>query len=69
MRFFTFELYRDRQKQWRWRLIAPNGRKVAGAGEGYHNRTHAERMARKIGNGLPGYVVVDRQRKRGASGW
>lgn len=32
-----FEVYRDERKEWRWRLIAVNGKKVAVSGEGYHN--------------------------------
>ena len=27
--------YRDRNKQWRWRITAANGRKLANSGEGY----------------------------------
>lgn len=33
-----FVLYRDRKKQWRWKLIGTNGRKIACAGEAYRNR-------------------------------
>lgn len=33
-----FEIYRDTDQQYRWRLIAGNGRVVAVAGEGYKNR-------------------------------
>lgn len=31
-------LYRDVNGQYRWTLIAANGRKIANSGEGYHNR-------------------------------
>jgi hypothetical protein len=33
-----FELYRDSQNQWRWRLRASNGRTIADSSEGYHNK-------------------------------
>jgi len=35
---YTFEFYRDRAKEWRWRLRASNGRIVADSGEGYKRR-------------------------------
>lgn len=41
-----FELYRAkrgllRRNQWRWRLIADNGRVIATSGESYNNRSDA----------------------------
>ena len=44
-----FELYRARRgllrrTQWRWRLIASNGRIIATGGEGYNNRRDALAM-------------------------
>ena len=32
----TKEFYRDREKLWRWRVRASNGRIVAESGEGYN---------------------------------
>jgi uncharacterized protein YegP (UPF0339 family) len=34
-----FKVYQDTNKQYRWTLYASNGRKVANAGEGYHNKS------------------------------
>lgn len=34
-----FKLYIDANSQWRWTLIAANGRKIANSGEGYWNRS------------------------------
>jgi uncharacterized protein YegP (UPF0339 family) len=34
----TYVLYKDVNGQYRWFLEAANGRKIANAGEGYHNR-------------------------------
>ena len=31
----TYEYYKDRKDEWRWRLIASNGRIIADSGEGY----------------------------------
>lgn len=38
----TFHLYKDRDQQWRWRLIAANGKTIADSGESYHHMTDAE---------------------------
>lgn len=37
-----YEKYRDTANQWRWRLIAGNGRIIANSGEGYHNETDCD---------------------------
>lgn len=34
-----FELYKDRKKEFRWRLIASNGRIVADCAEGYRRKS------------------------------
>jgi uncharacterized protein YegP (UPF0339 family) len=33
----TFYTYLDADNQWRWYLMAGNGRKIANGGEGYFN--------------------------------
>lgn len=42
-RLYRFELYRDRKREWRWRLRAVNGRVLADSGEGYRSRFSARR--------------------------
>jgi uncharacterized protein len=39
-----FHLYRDRKKEWRWRLTASNGRKIANSGEGYKRKIDMVKM-------------------------
>jgi uncharacterized protein YegP (UPF0339 family) len=34
----TFEVFRNRKKEWRWRLRAANGRIIANSGESYRRR-------------------------------
>jgi uncharacterized protein YegP (UPF0339 family) len=34
---YFFWVYRDAQRQYRWRYYAPNNRILADSGEGYHN--------------------------------
>lgn len=40
------QIYQDGGKQWRWRVVARNGRIVADCGEGYRRRAGALRGAR-----------------------
>jgi len=48
------EVYRDTAAEWRWRLIARNGRRVADSGEGYGTARKAINAAR----GLTKYAAV-----------
>ena len=34
----TFTVYRDKRKEWRWRLKASNGHILADSGEGYKRK-------------------------------
>lgn len=38
-----FQVYRDRKREWRWRLRAANGRVLADSGEGYKRQKACER--------------------------
>lgn len=33
-----FEVYKDQAGEWRWKLIAANGKTLADSGEGYRRR-------------------------------
>lgn len=48
MRAVRMEIYRDRQRLWRWRLVAANGRIFADSAEGYANRSNAKRAANRV---------------------
>jgi uncharacterized protein YegP (UPF0339 family) len=37
-----FEVYKDKAKEWRWRLVSTNGRTIADSGEGYKNKGDVE---------------------------
>jgi hypothetical protein len=47
----TFVLYRDLKRQWRWRLVARNGRILADSAEGYNRRQDCLRIIDKIAIG------------------
>lgn len=34
----VYQIYRDANGQWRWRLVAANQRIIANSGEGYFNK-------------------------------
>lgn len=36
----TIHVYRDLKNEWRWRLVAPNGRVIADGSEGYIDRSN-----------------------------
>jgi uncharacterized protein YegP (UPF0339 family) len=40
-----YVVFQDRSGDWRWRLVAANGRIVADSGEGYVSRSNAVRAA------------------------
>ncbi|HZW39709.1 MAG TPA: DUF1508 domain-containing protein [Ignavibacteriaceae bacterium] len=33
-----YSIFKDENEQWRWKLIASNGRSIAASGEGYLNK-------------------------------
>lgn len=46
-----FDVYQDRKGEWRWRLLAGNGRTVADSGEGYKTKQGVQRaidMVRRL---------------------
>ena len=38
-----FDIYRDQHHDWRWRLVAANGRIIADSAEGYVSKAGARR--------------------------
>lgn len=47
MKTAVFEVYQDRKKGWRWRLIAKNNRIIA-IGEAHTRKADAERAVRTV---------------------
>lgn len=37
-----YQIYKDVQGQYRWRLVAANGRNIANSGEGYYNKADCQ---------------------------
>jgi len=49
----TFEVYRDRADEWRWRLVHDNGNIIADGGEGYARRATALNGLRSVQHNAP----------------
>lgn len=43
-----FNIYRDNNSEWRWRLVSRNGRIIADSGEGYKGKSGAIKATRKM---------------------
>ncbi|WP_435066291.1 HVO_2922 family protein, partial [Halobaculum sp. EA56] len=54
----TFDVYRDKAGQWRWRLVHRNGNIVATSGEGYSSDRAARRGMRSVKRNALGAAVV-----------
>ena len=60
-----FVIYRDTERQWRWRLVAANGRIFADSAEGYARRggcLHGIRLVRRAGGATMREGTVNRAR-------
>jgi hypothetical protein len=44
----TFEVFRDRADEWRWRLVASNGNIIADSGEGYQSKQGVKRGIQSV---------------------
>lgn len=54
-----FELYQDRAEEYRWRLIASNGRIVADSGEGYSSESGARKAIETVQSHVGTAEVAD----------
>jgi uncharacterized protein YegP (UPF0339 family) len=50
---YRFEVYEDEAREFRWRLVAPNGRTVADSGEAYARKADAIRAAENVAMHAP----------------
>lgn len=48
-----FEVYRDSANEWRWRLVASNGKIIADSGEGYKSKQGARRGIQSVKKAAP----------------
>lgn len=53
-----FEVYKAKNNDWYWRLIASNGRTIADSGEGYTSEYNAVRAAKRTKEVAPSAPVM-----------
>jgi len=53
-----FELYQDKGGDWRWRLVAKNGKTVAESGEGYNGIGNVRRALKAFRHNVTSAPVV-----------
>jgi uncharacterized protein YegP (UPF0339 family) len=54
-----FEVYKDKAAEYRWRLLASNGKLAADSGEGYTRREDAHRAIAALLLAINDVVIVD----------
>jgi uncharacterized protein YegP (UPF0339 family) len=52
-----FEVYPDASGQYRWRLVASNGAKIASSGESFASRENARRAAQTVKDTAGGAAI------------
>ena len=60
---YRFEVFEDKRGQYRWRLIAPNNRRVATSGEAFAGKWEAERATDDVIEGIA--RLIDAELERG----
>ena len=55
-----FEIYKDKSKEFRWRLIHTNGRIIADSGQGYKAKEDAIKGISSLKENVPGAIVEDK---------
>ncbi len=54
-----FQVYKDKSGEYRWRLVAANGRTVADSGESYTRRDNAIRAIGRVTEGVDTAEIED----------
>ena len=63
MREYKFIIYQDKKKEFRFRILAPNGRIVADSGEGYKTLKGCKKNIEKLQVKLPNAKIIDNEDK------
>jgi uncharacterized protein YegP (UPF0339 family) len=52
-----FEIYKDKKKEWRWRMKSRNNRIIADSAEGYKRKSACEKFPKKLNEQMLGIVI------------
>jgi uncharacterized protein YegP (UPF0339 family) len=55
-----FEIYKDKSREFRWRLIHTNGNIIADSGQGYKNKEDAIKGISSLKENVPGAPIEDK---------
>lgn len=55
-----FEVFRDTDEEWRWRLVHDNGNIIATSGEGYTRKRNAKKGLRSVKKNSPAAKITER---------
>lgn len=64
-----FELYRDVANQYRWRLVADNGRRIGDSGEGYVNHSDCLGAINLVKRDAPSARIEDSTKSGYSGAW
>jgi uncharacterized protein YegP (UPF0339 family) len=59
MKEYKFEVYKDMDGQYRFRVLAPNGRITADSGEGYRTKFFCIKNIKKLQKMLPTAKIIE----------
>lgn len=54
---YTFVIYKDKKKEYRWTSFASNGRKTGDSSEGYKRKSQCMRFPVRVQNLCPGNEI------------
>lgn len=57
MKKYTFEIYRDKKKEYRWRLVASNGKVVGDSAEGYKRKASVLSVLNKLVDHTTNFII------------
>ena len=64
---YKFRIYPDINGEWRWKLVAPNGKRIATSGEAFDSHSNAVRAARVVKREAGAARIVSSRRLRKAA--
>ena len=64
---YKFKVYRDKQGEWRWTMLAPNGRKIADSAEGYKKKSNCLTGLYRVRAEAQSALIIELPSRKGRS--